>query len=488
MTAPALATFSPRRVWPLAAALVLTVLVPRLLAFPLLDLGPDEIAYAVIGRDLMAGQWPYTTAFDHKPVGLYVPFGLAQLGFGQTTTSLRVLSLVVAAVSCWLVYAWCRRLGLQAGGAAALAGVFSLMGLGNDGLAALSEPLLNLYVLAMLLVLKLPRGWPSGLAFGALMGLAVNTNYLIGPVVAVIGLYFLLRPGRVTRDKVGAVIGFVATTAALLVPLVLYSDIGDYFALQSSFLGGYAMPPVTWDIVLVRAQRFLTPTFFVLLLPVLALVLHGGGRAMARRLAWPMALLVVTVAAASYSGYFWPHYSLIIAPAVVLVTAIAVTTIDRAAARATFLAAVVVVACWAVVVPVLPKLVAGATSIATQHNLAPDRGAPESRVAAALREVVRPGEVIYSLDLHDYLLSQASTPTRFFFPGQHLDPAFAASRGTTPEQQVADILARSPRAVVTSTKRPWPRPVAALVEAYVDDRCRVVATVDSSTVHACPAP
>lgn len=470
---------------PFAVVLTLTVLLPRLMIFPVLNLGPDEVAYGIIGREMLHGHWPYTTAFDHKPVALYYPFALSQVIFGASSTALRFLSLVVAVISFVLAYLLCRRLGLGAWSAALLSGVYAMMCLGNDGLAALSEPILNVYVLGLLVMLTGRLTFLRGFVFGLLMAVAVNTNYLIGPILVVPGLFFLFEGRKVKVAWAGGVLGFLAGCLAVLSPVVAYSSIGDYFRLQREFLSVYEVTPMPWPQLLGRVEQFLAPTVAIVVAPIAALIIGGARGRKNTRITWSVVFLAVSIATACYNRFFYPHYTIIIAPAVVVVSAIAVRRLHREVGSVALPSLMVGVAVWVMVVPVLPKLLSGAEVGTEQLSLGPNQDAPELEVADAVERVIEPGDEIYTMDIHDYFLTGARLPTRFFFPSQHLKPVNAAVMNSTPSAEVSEILAQHPRAIVKRTSARWPSSVAGLVDTYVHDQCHLSARVQGAAVYAC---
>ena len=461
--------------------LLVTVVLPRLLVFPVVNLGPDEIAYGLIGRELWAGHWPYLTAFDHKPVALYLPFALVTGLIGETTTALRVLSLTVAVLAYLLAYAVVRRMRLDPLMATALASLISLMTFGNQGLAALSENLLNVYLLAMVLMLLLPRGLAASAGFGALTALTFHTNYLAGPLCAVLGGYLLWRERRHLLRWAAAAAGLVAVSVALLLPIQLWSDLPEYVELQREYLASYSMLPRPPGVGLQLWQRFLepfAPTATVCAL-LLALVPATRSRATAR---WVL-LLGVALVAISLNGYYWQHYAILLAMplTLLLATQLRATPAHRGAVAVVVLSAAV----FSFVLPAAKPLTDGARSLSRQGNLSPDETAPQSVVAAAVRGITEPGDVIYTRNLHYYYLTGAKLPTRFFFPAHHLRPSLTAARQTTPDAEMRAIVATHPRVVVLDRTYRVPSGTDQVLVDYVKAECHRYAVIDQAFVYDC---
>lgn len=470
--------------------LVATVLVPRLLVFPVLNFGQDEIAYALIGRELWHGHWPYTTAFDHKPVGLYLPYALATGTVGDTTTALRLLSLVIAALGYLLTYVVARRMRVSVPLAAGVASLYSVMTLGNQGLGALSENLLSVYILGMVLMLLLRPGVLTGAAFGALMGLAVHTNYLCGPILAALGLYYLWRERRHLWRWVGAAVGLGAATVALLLPIHLWGSLHDYFSMQSYFLSSYEMPPEVPGAQVQRFQRFLDPLLPVATVCAVLAVVDPATRTRSA-LRW-VGLLAVGVVGISWNGYYWPHYAILLAMplALLLATQLRTTSLGTlgtaSGARAGWVMAVTLaVAVWSLGLPLSKPLADGARSIGRQGNLRPDQSAPQSVVAAAVRDLTDPGDVIYTRNLHYYFLTGTTMPTRFFFANHHLSEEFTRARGSSPERDMRRILAKRPRVVVMDRVGRIPLAQDRVLYDFLEDRCTLDRTIDQAKIYVC---
>lgn len=461
--------------------LVLTVLLPRLLVFPAVSLGPDEVAYGLIGRELWAGNWPYTTAFDHKPVALFLPYALAVGLVGETMTALRVLSLVVAVVGYVLVVVVARRMRVSLAAASAAACLYSLMTLGNQGSAALSENLVNLYLLGMVLMILLPRGIPASLGLGALMGFAVHSNYVVGPLCAVLGLYFLWRERRQPWRWVAAAAGLATMSVLVLLPVHLWSDLLDYVDLQVQFLTSYGASPERPSITILRWGRFLAPLVPLLAVSaVLAAVLPTTRTVAAAR--W-VALLAVALVTISLNEYFFGHYLML---AAVPVTLLLVTQVRMLpAGRGLVLGIALGAAAWLLVLPMSVMLADGYRSIRDQGSLAPDQTTTQIRVATAVSEIAEPGDVIYSRNVHYYFLTKAELPTRFFFPSHHLADGITAARGTTRDEEMRQIVSKRPVAVVIDHMNPVPAAKDQVLAQYLEQECAEPRVVSRTRVYDC---
>lgn len=466
----------------LALGLLVSTVVPRLLAFPVVDLGPDEVAYGLIARGIAEGHWPYSVAFDHKPVGLYLPFVPAVALFEDSMTGLRVLALVTGVLGYALAYAVARRLRLGVLPSVLLAAAFGWFTLGIDGLAMLSEHLLNVYLLALVWLLLVRVNAVVAAAVGGLVALAFGTNYLIGPVVAAIGLFFLWRSRRRPSLWAWSALGFVAVTAALLAPVVLWSDLGDYLGLQYRFLSGYEPDWASQAARISAWQRFLAPALSVLAIAGAVVAVTPRARTAAALKWWALAAL--TTVSVSVNQFFYPHYALLLAP--VVVGLFAVLLRELSGREAAWVAGLVAAAtAWGLALPTAPALTVGARSIARQHDLASDRTDPRMRTALALREVVGRGEVVYTRDVHYYLLTGTEVPTRFFFPSHHLLRQYTAVRDTTLAEEMEGVVARRPVAVVLDDVATVPRAQDGVLLGYLEQSCDPPLRVEEARIWVC---
>lgn len=470
-----------RRVVPILGFL-LVVLAPRLVLLPVVYLSPDDITYAVLGREILHGDWPYSVAFDHKPVGLYLPFAAAIGLLGETTTTLRVLSLVIAAAGYVLAYVVARRMRMPPVVATGGAVLYSLLTLGNEGGAALSEQLVNVYLLGMVLMLLLPRGRWSAAGLGALAALAVNTNYIAGPACLVLGVWLLWRERRHPWRWLAAAVGAVTVTAGLLLPVVLWSDIGDYLRLQLAFLSGYSAPTERAGLGIEQWQGMVGAVVPLVAIGAVLATLSPAARSRPV-LRW-LLLLLVTAGAISVNGFFYPHYAMLLAVPVTfgLLTQLREWNPPQ---RVPVLAVVVGVASWALLLPMATTFAAGARSVALQRDFSPDRSQPASVNSAAVREITDPGDVVYSPEVVTYFLTGTRPPIRFFFPDHHLVAARAEALGSTPEDLMREVVAARPAAVVLGPTIPIPPEAAAVLARYVDEECRPHRLVGRTRVLDC---
>jgi hypothetical protein len=277
-----------------------------------------------------------------------------------------------------------------------------------------------------------------------------------------------------------AAIGLASVTVAVLAPIALWSDLGEYFRLQRQFLSAYEAAPMPGVVVAQRWQRFMAPTFNVALISVVVAALTRETRnfAVAK---WGL-LLLAAVFAASANQFFLAHYALLLAPPTVLLLASQLRDLPRHRRLTAWVA--VAVGVWSLAVPVLPSIAEGAGAVIRQQSLGPDRLSTTYRVADSVRRISQPGDVMYTRDVHFYYLDRATLPTRFFFPSHHLNPLFTQARGTTPDKEMQGILARRPTVVVLNQTSWVPAQQDRVLQSYLRQNCsrRVI---DQAAIYEC---
>lgn len=459
---------------PTLAAIIVTVLIPRLAMLNVSVIDWDESIYALIGQQWVEGHVPHQTVFDHKPIGLYAIFAAFFVAFGDTIQAIRLIPIVfVAATACLLA-----RLAQIPGPDRMLGGVaaalYGLLTLTNGGLATNTEILVNFFVVlsGYLIVfhrLDLRESFPASLAVGASMGMALQVNYLAAILLAgIVGFYLacmaplqpktrLLR--RVVVNGTYMLCGFLLVSIAIHLPVLLYGNLADYFALKLRYLTGYQGVDEP-GVALRRISEALTPywPFYTLTLVLLASALRrrstaqhssDSGDALAERrvVAW-IVLCAFALLAALASRRFYQHFFLFSVPALVML-AVAFLRMAVPQGRLRSLLAVWMLLMASVsIIDARDQLVRGMRSHARIFEGAPADSIAE--VGEYLAKRLRPGEAIY---VHDgqpilYFMTRTVPLTRFAFPDTHLKSEVAGRLGFTPYDAVEAILEREPRFII----------------------------------------
>ncbi|HEX9706449.1 MAG TPA: glycosyltransferase family 39 protein [Steroidobacteraceae bacterium] len=495
---------------PVGIAIIATVVLPRLLMLHVSVIDWDESIYSLVGQQWTFGHVPHSTVYDHKPVGLFGIFALFFLVFGDAVSTIRLIPIVFVAATAVLL---ARLVEIQFGRDRIFGGLaaalYGLLTLTNGGLASNTELLVNFFVtlsVYLLLVGQLDRrvSFFWSLAVGASLGMAFQVNFLAGfLVLGVAGFYLcwmaFYRPvtgllHRYLLNGASMLCGLLLTAVAVLLPILLFGDVADYFALKSAYLSGYQGIDDT-AVAFRRISEALVPHWpFHALWILLALMALGPSRTSPhfwdsqepprdrRILAW-IVLCVFALAAALASRRFYQHFFLLMVPGLTMV-AIAFLRLACASERLRNLCAL-----WFL-------LMAGAGALSSQEeflrglraHVKVARGAAPDHVSAAgqfMSERLRRGETIYVYDGQPilYFLTRTVPPTRFAFPESHLREETASRFGSTPYDSIRKILEGGPRFVIAG-----PRPddsdltaAAALLYDTLDREYAPVNAINANT-------
>lgn len=212
-----------------------------------LPLGRDQAVFALVGRIMSQGGFPYRDAFDIKPPGVHFVYALAALVAPGAMWVPRLLDLLALLVSSAVLYRLVRPAGRAAAAiASAYLGVASTLCFRYWDLAQ-PEAFSNMLVLSGLLLCREARGRRGRLAAaGACFGAALLMKYtavLLLPLFALIA-----RPPFPKGDEDSARpraswaafgLGAAAVIAAALAYLAAGSALGSFFDIQRRYLPGH---------------------------------------------------------------------------------------------------------------------------------------------------------------------------------------------------------------------------------------------------------
>lgn len=466
-------------------AIVLAAVLLRGLTLSLSVIDWDEAVYSLVAREILKGHWPYQTAFDHKPIGIYLHFAAAMAVGGDTPVATRALGLVVVILAA-LTLRWTLVRFLNATPLTSLAiclgYVIASGGLG--GAATNSEHFINFYeLLSVAFALHaLRHDLRAMFLSGMCIGVACQINYLSfvlfsGLIVGLVFCVFISNKGaRYTRIGIGNMVtiilsGAVFSFVLLLLPIVLFSNIAQYFKMQYEFLSAY-VPPGSFADYLKRMSAT-APLFF----PVLAMIIfllvsnfrnigtqaRASGRGSLGQPCDYRALVALfsclgfgAIAAICASTYFFPHYFLLLLPPLCLLLAVGLGYAGSAKqivplALTVFLASTVVIGVRGFTAAARGGITAfelisgGETTLDVPRLVA-------SRVSALLA----PGQTVYVVcaDPVIYQLLGVTAPTRFPFYPHQLYANFAKSFGFDVGSSIDKVLQNQHVSVVIKGNTP----------------------------------
>lgn len=468
---------------PTVAAIIATVVIPRLAMLNVSVIDWDESIYALIGQQWVAGHVPHETVFDHKPIGLYAIFAAFFIAFGDTIQAIRLIPIAfVSATAALLARLVQERTGGDRMPGAVVAALYGLLTLTNGGLATNTEILVNFFVVLSVYFIvfrELDRheSLPAALAAGASLGMAFQVNYLSGILVAGVAGFYLVwmaaqRPATGLARRYflnGAYMlgGFLLVGIAVHVPVFVYGDLPDYFALKLRYLTDYQGVEAP-GVALRRVAEALAPywPFYTLALLLAGNAFWRAGQArrpwdtgaspLDRRVVAWLVLCACALVAALASRKFYQHFFLFSVPALAMLAGAFLRIACPPGRLRQFCSVWMVLMAAVTVIDARDELLRG-----VRNHERVFHGAPGDSVAEAgqyLAQRLGPGETIYVHDSQPilYFMTRTVPPTRFAFPDTHLKEEIAGRLGFRPEDEVRAILERKPRFIIAG-----PRPDAA---------------------------
>lgn len=303
----ALKTQTRSVVW-IVLALIAAMTAVRLVVASLLPLGDDEAFY------WLWAQHPAPCYYDHPGVVAWL-VGLSTSILGTSSLAVRLPTILIGAVSAWLVFAIGWRLfnptaGLYAALLFVLAPLFALGGI----LVASDAPLGLFWLLTMALAAEAliwGRRWlwlPAGAALGLAM-LSKFTGVLLAP-----SLLMLLATSKKGRREFASPLIYLAALIAFIVflPVFLWNLNNDWASLTFNAAGRHTGAHLRFDylVQLLGAElAFLSPLVFIALAATLVkLIRLRGSNPRYRLLLWFAVPALAVFWGASFITRILPHW------------------------------------------------------------------------------------------------------------------------------------------------------------------------------------
>jgi hypothetical protein len=188
----------------------------------LFSFGRDQGIYALVADVMLKGGMPYRDAWDFKPPGIFLTYGLAQGLFGKSMLSIRLLEVIGLVATVFGLQRLAQvffdkpKAGLVAGAVAAL--VQAELEFWHTAQPETFGGYLTVGALVVItLELPKPRRWLVPLATGALFGLCALLKPPLGGGILVCGAYLLTREqaraaplSQLVRTVLLTAVGFAA--------------------------------------------------------------------------------------------------------------------------------------------------------------------------------------------------------------------------------------------------------------------------------------
>lgn len=184
----------------------------------------DESIYVLVASQWLHGHLPYTTVFDHKPIGIYTIFRLAFGLFGESMYSIRLITVAFVYLTSIALFLLGRKLFSSTGSGVLAAVCYPVFTLGLQGLSSNTElfficfNVLGLYFLLQAASDCAQRKLFYGLAAGLSFGAAFQTKYLVALEIAYFVVYVLATRLHAIRR---APLPLLAVVFAAAVPTAL---------------------------------------------------------------------------------------------------------------------------------------------------------------------------------------------------------------------------------------------------------------------------
>jgi hypothetical protein len=329
------------RPWIGRALLVVICLLPVLLYLPSLGapLERDEGVYATVAAGMLQEKVPYEDLFDNKPPLVYGWYALSFVTLGEDPAAPRLFAAVLLALTALAVFAY-SRLVLPRPAAYIAAGFFGVStGLPFIGLHANAEAFMLLPLVVSLLAFTIGMRKDRLVWFmvaGVVGGLAVITKQVaVWNLAALVAAAFWLqwsagyRGWRASSRSICVMAGGFGVIAVVALIFSLLGAWDDFVYANISYNYRY-VAFVSSDETLFVLRRSLLSWLLILALaaPLVVGALLGLVTLVRRRCVCSHSSLILwTVASAlgvATGGRFFPHYFLVLMPALAVLTAVVV--------------------------------------------------------------------------------------------------------------------------------------------------------------------
>ena len=427
---------------------------------------PDEESFILAARQVLLGHLPYTTYWDHRPLGSTVLMAASMAVFGQSVEVIRLLGMVCVIATASLLYLITRRIFPENRIPLVAALLYVAFTVALPGTSTMNEILLAPFTAAgVLLLARAPERNTAVallLAFGAAglaFGIATWIKYVPAIPAAVTACVALLavclQPRFGLARAVGAGTVFVA---GLVLPTVIsiafYAWVGALdvflganFGFASHYIGDlpdhpygtifYAIRCLTiviqdaWPLLLTAAAAFLPAARRHLFAPEQAYL----GRLM---VAWLIGEMLSVTAETKFYVY---HYLLTLPPLCVL-SAVAVGVYSNIFARPSKVALVTILAAGFMIIgPAVVHL----RAVAADRS----RGDVPRAVSRAILSDAKPGDGLFipNYEAIIYFLTKLPLPTPYADPNL-LIGGHASLIPDDPHAEVQRILDTRPKYIV----------------------------------------
>lgn len=328
--------------------LILAALYCRLRLLPV-PLERDEGGFAYVAQQLLHGIPPFDSGYSMKLPGIHAAYALFLAAMGETPTAIHVGLLLVSLGNLAVLYCLARRL-LPEDAAIISAGVYALLSVSEDfmGVFAHATHFVSFFALAGMLTFLIwqddqrPMLLPlSGLCLG--MSVIMKQNGVFFALLVLMLLINVLWRQRVApRDGLKRValwgLGLAIPYALLLLYMAVNGVLAPFWfwtvIYSYAYAGGATLAEaiVSFRYGLLDATRTTLPLWGLALIGLVAAGARGG---LLRNRCFLLLFAAVSLLATMPGGNFYPHYFVLLLPALALLTGAGFITLTRIIGLAT---------------------------------------------------------------------------------------------------------------------------------------------------------
>ncbi len=451
----------------------------------------DESIYVLVASQWLHGHLPYTTVFDHKPVGIYAIFRVAFGLFGESIFSIRLMTTVFVFLTSIALFLLGRQLLSNTMSAVLAAVCYPVFTLGLQGTASNTElfficfSTFGLHFLLRATSGFQHRNWLYGLAAGLSFGAAFQTKYLVALEIAYFVVYVLITRYRSLRERPGVLVMLACGAvlpSALAVGYFWTNDILQQFVYANveanrRYLSIGSAADV-WRGFSHSLQDWIKWTWVTIVCAAWAA--SRRGRPPSQRAAnWFLGgWLLVGFLESWFTSRFFNHYYLVTLPPLTLLFANILAGYRLAIGNSrAFVLIMAFVLGFPIVRTIEKYYLSWVGSYVTDGDV-------NTNIARHIRRRIGPEDYIYIVNGHPiiYFLAGAKLPTRYVLPPMILSPSMSHMAGVEYPAEVDRILSKEPCFVLVRDEREKNERLSEIIER-VKERYVVDTRIDDTTIY-----
>ena len=416
----------------------------------------DESMYVLVAWQWLHGHIPYSSVFDHKPVGIYAIFAAAFALLGEAMLSVRLVTALFVYSTAVGLYFLAGRLGLARSSAILAAFSYPVFSLGLQGLSSNTEIFFiafNVWGLVLALAALAREGrarYGLALLAGMCFGASLQTKYLVAFEIAYfaacLAVAHFRHPRRLAAFAAALGAGVALPNLAVLAYFAAHDALAQFYFANFEFNRRYAATGLAaerWEGFRHSTQDWIKWNWMTAAVIVAAMVAARRAPAERRPDRFLLGWLLVGFLEAWSPLKFFNHYFLVTIPPLCLLFAGRMGELLAHGRRRVFGALLAV----ALAFPLGRTIEKYYGPWLVEHV---QRGDPNENVASEIRRRIAPGDAIYVVNGQPilYFLTGARLPSPYVQPMNLIDETFGRLLGIEQRAEVERILRQRPRAVV----------------------------------------